>query len=296
MGSSSQAEPPAVNIGRDIRQYVRGMSSQLPNILQQESQFRPQFQGLNLADIEAFLSGSGGQQGIFGLSQLASQQSQQQLAGARQAELEGMGQQAGLARGILQQISPESAMQTQNVNTMAQQAFQNAQNLSPELRREADQQARQAFAQRGMLGSNASVASEVLNREGFRQNQRMQAAQLGGQAYDMGQGFYTGPGLQLLQNQPMSFQTGQQMLGMGLGAIGAGTPQLFDTGAALGIGASNRANQVAAAGANAQSAAARNSALMTGGAGLAAAGVGALGAGATGLGAGAIGAGAIIAI
>ena len=124
----------------------------------------------------------------------------------------------------------------------------------------------------------------------------MEAAKLGGQAYDMGQGFYTGPGLQLLQSQPMSFQTGQQMLGMGLGAIGAGTPQLFDTGAALNIGAANRANQVAAASANAQAAAARDSAFMTGGAGLASAGIGAVAAGSTGLGAGAIGAGAIIAI
>lgn len=264
MFKSPKVRVPEVNIGSDIQQFVSGLSGQLPTIFQQEAQFRPQFQGLNLGDINAFLMGAGGQQGLFGLSGMATQQSQDQLMGARQRELEGMGQQAGLARGIMQTISPEAARQTEMAGTMAQQAFDRSQSLPPEMRREADQQARQAYQSRGMLGSAGSVASEILNREAFRQNQRMEAAQMGDRAFQMGQDFYTAPGLSLLSQQPVSFQTGQQMLGLGLGAIGAGTPQLFDTGAAMNIGAAQRQNQVAAQGAQAQANAARFGGLMGG--------------------------------
>jgi hypothetical protein len=48
----------------------------------------------------------------------------------------------------------------------------------------------------------------------------------------------------------------------GLGAIGAGTPQLFDTSVGLNLGAAQRSNQLAAASANAQAKAAQQAAIM----------------------------------
>jgi hypothetical protein len=60
----------------------------------------------------------------------------------------------------------------------------------------------------------------------------------------------------------MSYQAGQNQLGLGLGAIGAGTPQLFDTSVGLNLGAAQRANQLAAATANAQAKASRSSGFM----------------------------------
>jgi len=48
----------------------------------------------------------------------------------------------------------------------------------------------------------------------------------------------------------------------GFGAIGAGTPQLFDPAVGLNLGAAQRSNQLAAATANAQASAARNAGIM----------------------------------
>jgi hypothetical protein len=63
MGSSPpKVKAPKMDIGADIRNYVSGMSKSLPGIISQEQQFRPQFQGLNLSDIQSCLSGAGGQQ------------------------------------------------------------------------------------------------------------------------------------------------------------------------------------------------------------------------------------------
>jgi hypothetical protein len=52
------------------------------------------------------------------------------------------------------------------------------------------------------------------------------------------------------------------MMGLGLDAIGAGKPQLFDVGSALNLGAANRQNAVGAASANAQSSATWNAGMM----------------------------------
>ena len=107
MGSAPKVKAPKMDIGADIGNYVSGMSKSLPKILSQEQRFRPQFQGLNLSDIQSFLSGLGGQEGLFGLSREAAQQAGMGLGAARQAELGQMTGQAGLARGLMQALSPE---------------------------------------------------------------------------------------------------------------------------------------------------------------------------------------------
>jgi hypothetical protein len=48
----------------------------------------------------------------------------------------------------------------------------------------------------------------------------------------------------------------------GLGAIGSGTPQLFDTSVGLNLGAAQRSNQLAAQSANAQAKAAQQAAII----------------------------------
>jgi hypothetical protein len=67
----------------------------------------------------------------------------------------------------------------------------------------------------------------------------------------------------LLSNAPLSYQQGQQFINTGLGAIGAGTPQLFDTSVGLNLGAAQRSNQLAAASANAQAKAAQQAGIMS---------------------------------
>jgi hypothetical protein len=282
MGSTKKAKAPkvgAAEIGKDIQSYVSGFQGQLPTILGSERQYRPEFQGLNLGDISAFLGGVGGQQGLFGIGSLATEESQRQLQAARQAEILGMTGQAGIGRGLMETLSPESAAQVQAATRAAEQAYRRAdqRQLSPQEQRDVTQQTREAFGQRGMLGSTGSVASEILNRDvyrrGVQQEARAEAAQAGGKAFELGQTFYTAPLLSMLGGAPTSYTAGQQQVGLGLGAIGAGTPQLYDVGTALNIGAANRSNQVAASAANAQASASRSAGLMQAGGSIAGAGI-----------------------
>jgi hypothetical protein len=259
MGSSPpKVKASKMDIGADIRNYVSGMSKSLPGIISQEQQFRPQFQGLNLSDIQSFLSGAGGQQGIFGLSNQAAQQAGMGLGEARGAELGQMTGQAGLTRGLMQALSPEQAGVVQGFNTEAQRALAASQRISPQEQRGYQQTAREAASAAGRLGGNAAIASEVMGREDVFARKRAEAAQAGQNAYNAAQGFYTSPGLNLLGSTPLSYQQGQQFINTGLGAIGSGTPQLFDTSVGLNLGAAQRANELAAASANAQAQAARS--------------------------------------
>ena len=257
-----KVKAPAMDIGGDIQKYVSGMSGALPQILSQEQQFRPQFQGLNLGDIQSFLGGAGGQQGIFGLSREAAQQAGMGLGEARGAELGQMTGQAGLTRGLMQALSPEQAGVVQGFNTEAQRALAASQRISPEEQRGYQQTAREAASAAGRIGGNAAIASEVMGREDVFARKRAEAAQAGQNAYNAAQGFYSQPGLGLLSAAPLSYQQGQQFVQQGLGAIGSGTPQLFDTSVGLNLGAAQRANQLAAATANAQAQAARSSGFM----------------------------------
>jgi hypothetical protein len=101
-----------------------------------------------------------------------------------------------------------------------------------------------------------------MGREDMLARKRMEAAQAAQNSYNLSQGFYTQPGLNLLSSAPISYQQGQNFLQTGLGAIGSGTPQLFDTSVGLNLGAAQRSNQLAAQSANAQAKAAQNAAMF----------------------------------
>jgi len=453
-GSPDKVKAPKANYEKDIQKFVSAYGGALPQVLGFEQQFRPEFQGLNLQDISSFLGGVGGQQGLFGLSRMASQEAGQQLGAAREGELGQMAGQAGLSRGIMQGLSPEQAMQVDRMqqlasdaagaeggyssrmgqalgaygitpqqfnpnvsqqelgstitqrgllgntlsqggpvsptiqaaqqsseaaNKMAQEAFARRGTLSPEEQRMAQQSARESFGAAGRLGGNAAVASEIMNREqalagrraeagaaeeqafgqrqnlanlrmqeqqalfgqqlgsrqlqtaeeqalfqqqmaareqglqqeqamfgqgataaqqrlaqqqslfgqqlaGSQQTMGMQQAGLGqlqgieemrarlrefagteaGRAFSSAGGFYTQPGLSLLSQQPLSYQSGQQMLSAGMGQIGQGTPGLINPDMGLNLGAAQRQNQLQAQAANAQAQASYSSGMMGG--------------------------------
>jgi len=146
-----------------------------------------------------------------------------------------------------------------------QQAFEQRQNLAN--LRMAEQQGlfgqrlagAQATAemQQAGLGQLQDIEKMRMGLRGLAGDEAMRAYQAAGQ-------FYTAPGLQLLGSQPLSYQVGNQMMGLGLDAIGAGKPQLFDVGSALNLGAAQRQNIVAANAANAQAQASYGSGLFGG--------------------------------
>jgi hypothetical protein len=312
MGKTKKVKAPKANYGADINKLLGAYQQSMPSTMAFEGQYRPQFQGLNLGDVSAFTQGVGGQQGYYGQLRNATSEAGRMIGDARSAELGQMTGQAGQARGLMQEMSPEAAARVQQAqdqavqaqglaglyqgqsqgyvnqaNTLGNEAFARRGYLSPEQMRNAQQEARGAAQAAGRIGGNLGIASEVLNRENALASRRGEAASAGlsafnqfqaqqgtmgnlrGEAqnanlgaYNMGQQFYSQPGLQLLGSTPLSYQAGQQNLGVGLQQIGRGTPGLFDAGQALNLGATERSNQLAAQQANAQMQAQRNAGIL----------------------------------
>ena len=263
MGSKPKSiSAPKADYSKDIGKFVSAYGGALPQVLGFERRFRPQFQALNLQDISGFLGGVGGQEGLFGLSRRASEEAQRQLASSREAELGSMAGQAPLTRGVMQGLSPEQAAVVSGFASEAQRAQAAAQGVSPEQQRMYQQQAREAAQASGRVGGNSAIAAEIMGREQMMAQKRAEAAAAGGRAYEAAQGFYTQPGLALLSQQPLSYQSGQQMLGIGMGGMKQGTPGLINPDVGLNLGATERQNQLNALMANQQAKSAYSGAMM----------------------------------
>jgi hypothetical protein len=256
MGSKPKVKAPKANYARDLSQMLSAYQQSMPGILSFEQQYRPEFQRQNLQDVSQFGLG------MLGMSPQFTQGAAQQLGAAREAELGQMTGQAGLTRGLMAGLSPEQASAVQQAQQESQRAYASAQGVTPQERRMYQQTAREGAQAAGRVGGNAAIASEIMGREDIMARKRAEAAQAGANAFNLAGQFYTAPGLQLLGSQPLSYQVGNQMMGLGLDAIGAGKPQLFDVGSALNLGAANRQNTLGAQSANAQSSATRNAAMM----------------------------------
>ena len=277
MGSKpDKVKVPKADYAADIGKYVSAYGKALPDILKFEQQFRPQFQGLNLGDISAFLGGVGGQEGIYGMMRGATGEAQQQLGAAREAELGSMAGQAPLTRGVMEALSPEQAAVVQGFATEAERARASAQGVTPQEQRMYEQVAREGAQAAGRLGGNAALASEIMGREDILARKRAEATSAGQNLFNAASQFYTQPGLGLLSQQPLAYQTGQNLLGIGLGAIGRGTPGLINPDVGLNLGAAERQNILNAQAANAQAKASYSSGLFSGIGQMAGAGAGLL--------------------
>ena len=265
MGKKPKAiTAPTADYAADIKKFVSAYGGSLPQVIGFEKQFRPEFQALNLQDISSFLGGSGGQQGLYALSRSAAQEAGQQLGASREAELGTMAEQAPLTRGVMEGLSPEQAAVISASQTEAERALAASQGVTPQERRVYEQQAREQFQTAGRLGGNLGIVSEAMGREDVLARKRAEAAQAGQNLYNLAQGFYTQPGLGLLSQQPLSYQTGQQMLGLGMGGMKQGTPGLINPDMGLNLGAAERQNQLQAAMATQQARASYSSGLFGG--------------------------------
>jgi hypothetical protein len=241
MGSKpDKVKAPKFDPSGDLSQMLSAYRQSMPGILSFEQKYRPEFQKLNLADVSQFGLG------LLGMSPEFTQQTAQQLGAAREAELGQMTGQSGLTRGLMQALSPEQAAVVGGAQAEAERAYAAAQGVTPEQQRMYQQAAREGAQAAGRVGGNAAIASEIMGREDIMARKRAEAAQAGANAFNMAGQFYTAPGLQLLGSQPLSYQVGNQMMGLGLDAIGAGRPQLFDVGSALNLGAAQRQNILSA--------------------------------------------------
>jgi len=253
MGSSSpKIKAPKANYGSDITSLLTPLRQEMGNIVQFEAQNRPTLGNLNLGDIQTFFQGGGNQQGIFGLGGGAYQAGVDQQLAAQRQQLFGQRQQVEGIRNLQSELSPEAAMATQQASDAARTAYAASLGVTPEEQRMAQQSAREAAQSSGRLGGNSAIAGEILNREDILARKRAEAAQAGNQAFQLGQSFYQQPGIQALYSTPAGMQIGQNYLNYGVQSIGQSTPQLFDVGQALNLGAAQRQNVLSAQQANAQ--------------------------------------------
>ena len=189
--------------------------------------FGPQFMGQMFGQTGQFLGGVNGQPGFDALSLSTAQQAGKTLGQVRAEELGQMTGQTGLARGLMQAMSPEQAAVVQGFDEEARRAYASSQRISPEEQRGYQQTAREAASAAGRLGGNAAIAQEIMGREDMFARKRAEAAQAGQNAYNAAEGFYTQPGLQALSEAPLSYSAGQKNLALGL-QIGPASSGQFD--------------------------------------------------------------------
>lgn len=263
LGSKSKsAKAPKMDIAGDIQKYVSGYGKALPDVLSLETQYRPEFLGRNLGDVQTFLQGSDGQQGLYGLGRTAQREAGAGLAEARATELATMTGQAPAFRQFAQALSPEAQAQVEAAQAEAERARMAAQGVTPQEQRMYQQTAREAAQASGRLGGNLAVASEIMGRENVLARKRAEADAARTGAFNMAQNFYTAPGLQALGNAPLSYQAGQNQLNLGIGAIGSAVPQMINPDMGVNIGMQQRAMQQQASAANAAASASQKSGLM----------------------------------
>lgn len=188
----------------------------LPKALQTSAKYGPEFMAQMFGQTGQFLGGVNGQPGLEALQLSTGQQAGETLGQLREGELGQMTGQAGLTRGLMQAMSPEQAAVVQGFASEAERARASAQGVTPQEQRGYEQQSREGFQAAGRLGGNRSIVSEAMGREDVLARKRAEAAQAGGRSYDAAQQFYTQPGLSLLGQSPLSYQAGQNTLGMAL--------------------------------------------------------------------------------
>jgi len=229
-------------------------------MLEVEKQLRPQYAALNLADLQAY------QTGLLGLQEATTRQAgrleRETLAAQREADIaavEGMG---GRATAALRAADPYSARLAELSQQAAEKAYAQAERVTPEQMRGAQQMARAAGLARGRIGDQSAVAAEILGREDVLGRRRAEAAQYGQLAFGMNRAISADPFQAILGRQSGALGYGAQQMGMAqqLGAQPIG-PRAVDYNAALNLAMQNQANlgryQTAIYGSQAQAAGAQ---------------------------------------
>lgn len=255
-------KPPEANYGEDINKLIQGYQQATPQNVAFEQSARPQYMGLNLADASNFLQGTQGQQGYFSLQNLATENTQNLLNKSKQNEIQGMQGQTQDIISLFNQMSPEVAAALKNQAQLTQTANQQAQGLSGEDKRIADQAAYEQGLASGRVSDNITGIMGALNRTGIMDQRRGSASQMNQSLFNLGSG-YQGSILSLLQQPSQAYAIGNQALNVGLSQMGNANPAYGIMDTALNLGATNRNNQFQAQQANAQASASRSSALLS---------------------------------
>lgn len=249
MCSPSTPPPPEpIDPGESALRYLEGVSDPelQKKLVGAEREFRPQYAELNLQDIATYLGGIDGQPGMLDLHKqaaLGAEDTRAMTASAQResdiADVERLGARASEA---LRNSDPDRANLLDQQVAMTGDLYERSQGLTPQQRRSAEQQAREAFAARGRGLDTASVAAEILNREEFQRANRDEFRNASGQTFSMLQGT-TGDPLQAILGRPSgAMNYGAQYALGGQNMLGQSTPQLFNPDAGINMALQEQGN------------------------------------------------------
>jgi len=248
MGKSAPSAPAPIDPGESALDYIKGMADPelQEKILSSEREYRPQYQALNLQEMLGYLQGTGGEMGMLDMQDLAAGRTEglRSDVTSRQreadiADVEGLGTRATAA---LRASDPLMEALIGKQTGLTDELYDRAGGLSPQQKRQADQQAREAFASRGRVGDNSAVAAEILNREEFKRANRAEAQQSAAQTYGMYKGTAADPFQAILGRPSGSLNQGLNTAGQARDAVGQSTSQLFNQDAGVNLALQENAN------------------------------------------------------
>ena len=213
-----------------------------------ERQQREQQRTLGLEDLQATVFGQDGMPGTMDiLEQITPRVSEIQrtaLTEQRAADITDVEALGGRAIEAMRSADPEMQRLLQQQGAMTQELYGRAGQITPQQRRQAEQQARAAYSARGRGMGEASVAAEILGREDILRRQRDEARMAGQQYFGMLQATGADPFQAILGRPGTAYggATQQQMFGQqtamqNLQAMG------IDPMAGINMSMQERANQ-----------------------------------------------------
>jgi len=217
-------------------------------MLQAESQYRPQYAALELADINSYLLGTNGQRGVLDLTAEATRRSsaldREAQALQRQQELDILGKYGAQTVEALRASDPYSQAIAEAQQQYATDLYRKAGTLGFEDQRVADQMARQQGLAAGRIGDNSTVAAQALNRQNAMAQRSQMAQQAGAQAFGYNRALAGDVANILIGRPSTAYAMGSQAFGQGAGLAGQPTgPQLFDPNAGVNLALQNSSNQ-----------------------------------------------------
>jgi hypothetical protein len=174
MGSSSPKEPEPTNYAQVMTDTVNAQVRLAPKLLRAEQRYQPQYTALNISQLGQAMQGM---QGLYQQALPGEIDYQNQLAEADIAQ-----QQRFLPQFVQQyREGAGSANLLSQLQTQAEEGLAAGSSLTPEQQRIAQQQARAAYAARGMGTGNRAIGAEIMSQYGMGEALQRQRQQFAGQ-------------------------------------------------------------------------------------------------------------------
>jgi hypothetical protein len=216
-------------------------------LLAAERTYRPQYAALELADINAYLLGTQGQQGVLDLTAEATRRSsaldREAQALQRQQEIDILGKYGQQTVDALRAADPYSRQIAEAQQQYAADLYAKAGTLSMEDQRAAEQMARQQGLAAGRIGDTSTIAAQALNRQNALAQRSQMAQAAGAQAFGYNRALAGDVANILIGRPSTAYAMGSQAFGQGAGLASQATgPQLFDPNAGVNLALQNQAN------------------------------------------------------